>query len=95
MRIVFGLAGIALAGVLAPAAAAAPQHYAGALQAYQAAVDRICQTGVTPEMERLYAELVRALEAAGYGAGRGSNFGGPRTPEQAFLECVQSPSDRF
>jgi hypothetical protein len=50
---------------------------------------------VTPELIQLYEATVKAVDAAGYGAGRGSNFWGPRDPELAWLNCFESPSGDY
>jgi hypothetical protein len=63
-------------------------------QEYRGALAWICYTGITPGIERLYEETVRAAEAAGYGAGRGGNFWGPRAPFHAYQDCLQGPGDR-
>lgn len=85
---------LALASLLLVLAASTAAADEDAVAAYRRAIDRICYTGVTPELERLHAAAVKALDAAGYGGGRGSNFGGMRTPEQAYLDCVQAPGDK-
>lgn len=63
-------------------------------QEYRGALAWICHTGITPRIERLYEESVRAAEAAGYGGGRGGNFWGPRPPFHAYQDCLQGPGDR-
>ncbi len=35
--------------------------------------------------------LAPAPQAAAYGGGRQSNFGGPRPPDLAYQDCFQSP----
>jgi hypothetical protein len=74
---------VAVLAVTSPATA-----YEEQLRAYTEALDRVCVAGVTPELRRLYEELVNALDAAGQGRGGASDFGGPRTPEHAYLDCV-------
>lgn len=61
------------------------------LQRYQQALVHVCRTGVTPELIRLYEEVVKAIDAARYGGGRASNFWGPRPPDLAYQDCFQSP----
>jgi hypothetical protein len=63
--------------------------------AYWSALEKVCETGVTPELIQLYEATVKAVDAAGYGAGRGSNFWGPRDPELAWLNCFESPSGDY
>jgi hypothetical protein len=58
---------------------------------YWEVLKRICLTGITPEVVRLHDEAVRAMNAAGQGGGRNSNFAGVRPPERAYGDCFQSP----
>lgn len=92
----------------APAAAAGHDRYSRALE-------RICETGITPEAEAAYRELASALakEASPFEFstttavglptrkrvairttdgphGKATDFWGPRTPEHAYLNCVQA-----
>jgi hypothetical protein len=89
-------AGGALAGLLLVLAAAAPPAAAfeRELQRYYATLVDICRTGVTPEISRAYEAAASAVDRAGYGGGRGNNFFGVKTPEQAWLDCFQSPDGR-
>jgi hypothetical protein len=79
----FALIAVALLSLTASAGA-----FEQELTAYQEILDRICYTGVTSEAEQRYQALVEALDRAGSGGGRASNFAGPRTPERAYLDCV-------
>lgn len=63
-----------------------------ALQRYYRAIEDICRTGVTSDIVTLYEDARDAVEAAGYGGGRNNNFWGVKPPDQAYNECVQSPS---
>ena len=64
------------------------------VQRYYESLTDICRTGVTPAMTAAWVRAVRALEAARYGGGRdGTNFGGIRNPEAAWLDCMQSPGE--
>ena len=79
--------------------ALAASHTEGAVpvevQRYWKALEPICETQViTPELVRLHQEAVKAVDAAQYGGGRGSNFWGLKTPEHAYLECFQAGGDR-
>lgn len=89
-------AGGTLAALLLALAAAAPP--AGAfereLQRYYETLVDICRTGVTPEISRAYGAAASAVDRAGYGGGRDSNFFGLKTPEQAWLDCFQAPDGR-
>jgi hypothetical protein len=58
---------------------------------YWDGLKRICVTGITPELTRLYNDAVRAMNTVGQGGGRSSNFAGVRTPEHAYGDCFQSP----
>lgn len=99
-----------LAALVRGAPAAAAGH-----DPYWRAVERICETGITPEAEAAYRELASALakEASPYvfstttavghptrktvairttdgPHGKTTDFWGPRTPEHAYLNCVQA-----
>ena len=87
-------AALTVVAVAASAFAADGQDRLREVRVYQEAASRICQTKVTPELERLYAEAVRALDQARYGRGTGSNFFGLRSPEELHRDCVQSPGFR-
>ena len=64
------------------------------VQRYYDSMARICLTGVTPAMTAAWKQARRALEAARYGGGRdGVNFAGIKSPEDTWLDCVQSPGD--
>ncbi len=63
--------------------------FAAQLEAYRQALTQVCHTGVTPELIALYEAVLRAADRAEYGAGRGSNFGGPRPPQFADQDCFQ------
>lgn len=58
---------------------------------YLEAVSRVCHTGVTPELVRLYEQALKAADDAKYGGGRASNFWGPKDPERSYQDCVQAP----
>ena len=62
-----------------------------ALQRYYKALQDICRTGVTREIEKLYEDARHAVDAAGYGGGRDNNFWGVKPPDRAHNECFQSP----
>lgn len=62
---------------------------------YFDALARVCQTGITPEIVQRYEEAAKAVEAARYGGGRDNNFWGVKTPEKAYIECLQSPGAGF
>lgn len=81
--------GVAL--ILAALAAPPALAFQAEVHRYYQAVNHVCSTGVTPELIRLYQEATRAVESAQYGGGRGNNFWGVKTPEQAWLACFQSP----
>lgn len=61
------------------------------LEAYWRALRRVCETGPTPELVSLYQAAVKAADDARYGGGRNSNFWSPKSPEQAWLDCFQTP----
>ncbi len=60
------------------------------LEAYRQAVSRICETGVTPEVVRLYQAAVAAVQAARSGAQPPRNLADLRPPEIAYSDCVQA-----
>jgi hypothetical protein len=61
---------------------------------YYDAVARICQTGVTSEINILYEMAQRADDAARKaGTRHANNFAGLKSPESAYLDCFQSPGD--
>ena len=88
-------AGGALAGLLLALATAAPAAaLERELQRYYETLVDICRTGVTSEIARAYEAAASAVDRAGYGGGRGSNFFGVKSPEQAWLDCFQAPDGR-
>lgn len=84
-----GIVKIAVLGIVLAAADASA--FQAEVQRYYQAVGDICRTGITPEILRLYQEAARAVDKAEYGSGRGGNFWGLQTPENAWLACFQSP----
>jgi hypothetical protein len=84
-------------GVLVVTLAAGPgpaPAFETEVQRYYEAMTDICRTGVTPAMIAAWVRARRALEAARYGGGRdGTNFGGIKSPEDTWLDCLQSPGD--
>lgn len=76
--------GVAIVMVAVPGAAQERE-----LRAYRQALDRICITGVTPEIGRLYEAAVVAVDAAKRAARLPSNFGSPRPPDLAYSDCYQ------
>jgi len=82
--------GVMVAGTLAAGTAlpalAQPQTR---MVAYQRALERVCQTKVTPELIRLYQDALKEIETTRYGHGRDSNFFGLRAPERAYNDCFQ------
>jgi hypothetical protein len=46
---------------------------------------------VTSEAVALYHAVDKLWDAQPMGGGRGSNFGGARDPQLAWLACFQSP----
>jgi hypothetical protein len=75
---------------LAVLAAAGPADaFQGEVARYHAAVADICQTGVTPVIQRAYEHAYQALERARYGSGRDNNFWGLKSPEGFWLDCFQ------
>jgi hypothetical protein len=75
----------------APLSPTPPTSFEDAAARYRLALQTICATGVTAEIQQRYDEAVRAADAARYGGGRQANFWGPRHPEAAYLDCFQSP----
>jgi|SRR5262245_39866166 len=77
-------------------AATAASAFEKELAAYQAATAKVCQRGVTPQMQAKYEALVAAVDEAKYGFGRTgspSNFWGPQSPQKLFEQCQQSGGD--
>jgi hypothetical protein len=74
---------LAVLMVVTPAAA----FQSEVMQYLMAVNPKICSSGVTPEIESLFEAAVKALDAAGYGAGRESNFGGILDPETILARC--------
>ena len=58
---------------------------------YSFAINRVCDTGVTPELVALYRQVDKIWDGQPTGGGRGSNFGGAREPQLAWHACFQSP----
>lgn len=87
---VLGLALLAGATASPVVQAAEKEALQAALQRYRQAIEKVCETGVTPEMVRLYEATVKAADEARYGRGRDSNFWGPKNPTHAWLDCVQA-----
>ena len=86
--LIAGTVAAALLMALSPAAAPA---FEAELEAYRQALSRICKTGVTPEVVRLYQAAVTALEAPRSQSGPQPppNYAGLRPPELAYSDCVQ------
>jgi hypothetical protein len=63
------------------------------LARYYDSVTSICTTGVTPEITSAYEQARRALDRARAGGALSGNFAGVKTPEEAWLDCLQSPGD--
>lgn len=84
--------GVALLGPAGEGLAFQNEPFQGALQRYYRAIEDICRTGVTPDIEQLYEDARQAVDAAGYGGGRNNNFWGVKPPDRAYNECFQSPS---
>ena len=59
------------------------------LRAYRQALDRICITGVTPEIVRLYEAAVAAADTAKRVSRLPANLGSPRPPDLAYADCYQ------
>ncbi len=76
--------GVAILMVAVPGAAQERE-----LRAYRQALDRICVTGVTPEIVRLYEAAVTAVDAAKRAPRQPSNVGSPRPPDLAYEDCYQ------
>ncbi len=89
IALVFGLIMAAAVGTAADAAEN-QSEFAQEVRAYQEATVRVCETGVTPEMRRLYVAAQHALDHARYGGGTGSNFFGLKSPEDLYQACFQS-----
>ena len=89
------LAALGLCLVLAAgsgdAIASQNEPFQPALQRYYKAIEDICRTGVTREIETLYEDARHAVDAAGYGGGRNNNFWGVKPPDRAHNECFQAP----
>ncbi len=83
-RLVVGLALLLLVASGAEAAA-----FEDELKAYQQILARVCVTGVTRELERLYQAALRAVEAAQSAGQIPRSFAGVRSPERAYLDCFQ------
>ena len=64
------------------------------LDVYRRSLHQVCEIRVTPEMTRLYEAAVNAADTAGYGAGRGSNFWAPKSPEHAYFDCFQAGGEQ-
>ncbi len=79
------IAGLALLLLMASGAAALEDE----LKAYQQVLSRVCITGVTRELERLYQAALRAVEAAKSAGQIPRSFAGLRSPERAYLDCFQ------
>ena len=80
--------------VMATAGAAAA--YEKELVAYDAATAKICERGVTPDVQAKYDALVAALDKAKYGFGHTaspSNFWGPTGPQALYEQCRQAGGD--
>lgn len=88
MKILVLGAALVLAAVTAAAAVEAVESE---YTKYAASTAKICESGVTPEMEARYASLVRTVEDAKYGYGRASNFWGPTSPVELYNRCFQAP----
>lgn len=87
-RVVIGaLATVLIAGV-GPTMA-----FQAEVQRYYESMKDICRTGVTPEMTALWAQAVRAMDAARYGGGQDNNFAGVKSPTDSWLDCFQGPGD--
>ena len=83
------------AAPLAPAAPApSVAGFEDSLARYRRAVAYVCWRGLTPELQRLWEDAVRALDAAQYGGGRGGDFAGVTRPEHAWADCGDARSLR-
>jgi hypothetical protein len=78
-----------LAAAVGPVAA-----FEAEVQRYHDLMAHVCRTGITPRLVAAYEQARLAVEKAQYGGGRSNNFWGLKTPEQAWLDCVQSPDGR-
>jgi len=47
------------------------------------------QRRITPELVQRYEKAVRAMDVAGYGYGRNSNFAAVQHPRTAYVECAE------
>ncbi len=47
------------------------------------------QRRITPELVQGYEKAVKAMDAAGYGYGRNSNFAAVQHPRTAYVECAE------
>ena len=47
------------------------------------------QRRITPELVERYEAAVKAMDAAGYGYGRNSNFAAVQHPRTAYVECAE------
>lgn len=81
---------VLLVGITDARAAEKNEALQAALQQYRRSLEKVCDTGVTPELVRLYEAAVKAADQAKYGRGRGSNFWGPKNPTHAWLDCIQA-----
>lgn len=63
-----------------------PLGFAAELQEYEKTLANICSTA-PEELLRRYEALVKAMEAANYGFGRGSNFAGVHHPNLVRADC--------
>lgn len=77
--------------LVAVTAAAAVEAVESEFTKYAASMAKICEFGVTPEMEANYQFVIRAMEDAKYGYGRSSNFWGPSAPDDLYHRCFQAP----
>jgi hypothetical protein len=78
------VAGAVLAGTVAPTPA-----FQAELAAYREALSRVCSTGVTPELLRLYETTLRTVQAAQPAPGP-TNFAGPLSPDRVYeTTCIQ------
>lgn len=83
-----------LLGVFAVTASTPVAAFQKELERYQQAINpKICVTGITPEIVRLYEDAVDALEKARYGAGSESNFFRAMLPEIAWANCISAGGD--
>src|SRR2546422_4293521 len=47
------------------------------------------QRRITPELVQRYQAAIKAMDAAGYGYGRDSNFAAVQHPRTAYVECAE------